>query len=260
MADARPSLAAACSPLFLYLSTFWRSAASSRASLQEVKEQLYGIFERLAEDCRRDPRLAPLHERIHYALVAAADQIVLSSSWPERTKWALAPIEKDFFKKLEGGKRFFRLVDEVLQEPTPEAAELAECLFYCVALGFRGELIGEKRELERMRRSLFEKARLAGAIGEHLTPDAYGRTVPGKPVTLPTTRTLRLVALAVASLVFLLLTVFVSVKLTDEDVVHGAEFLSESLRTGTRPDLNDLPDDQEALRAVVNSSRRGRQP
>ena len=258
MAEQRLSLAAATSPLFLYLSTFWRSAASSRATQQEVKEQLLAIFEKIADECRREPRLAPLYERIHYALVAAADQIVLSSTWPERTKWALAPLEKDLFKKLEGGKRFFRLVDEVLQEPTAEAAEIAECLFQCIALGFRGELIGEKRELERMRRSLFEKARLAGALGNRLTPDASDRTVPGRPVTLPTTRTLRLVALAVASLVFLLLTVALGVKLTDEDLVDSSRFLTEELRAGRTPDLNELPDTLEPLREVVNTSRKGR--
>jgi type IV/VI secretion system ImpK/VasF family protein len=254
MAETRRTLAEACNPLFLYLSTFWRNSASSRASLLEVKEQLRAQFENVQHDCASDPRLAAKYERVHYALVAAADQIVLSSSWPERTKWAVAPLEKDFFKKLEGGKRFFRLVEEVVQEPTADAAEIAECLFHCVALGFRGELIGEKRELERTRRALFEKARLAGAIGERLTPDAYNRNIAGKPIVLPTTNILRLVAVTVAALVFLLLSLKLTVHLQHRDVTVGAERIGEAIQAGRKLDLrsDELP---EALVEELTEAR-----
>ncbi|MCC7011422.1 MAG: DotU family type IV/VI secretion system protein [Planctomycetes bacterium] len=251
MVDARTTLAQACNPLFLYLSTFWRNSATSRATLIEVKEQLRVQFEGLRESCLRDPRLTAKYERIHYALVAAADQIVLSSSWPQRAQWATSPLEKDYFKKLEGGKRFFRLVEEVVQEPTEDAAEIAECLFTCVALGFRGELIGEKRELERTRRALFEKARMAGSLGERITPEAYNRTVPGRPIVLPTTNILRLVAVTVAALVFMVLVFKLTVRIAHSDTIGSAKVIGDALEDGSRIELDDLPDAMaDALRSA----------
>lgn len=219
MPEPRKTLPEACSPLFLYLSTFWRNASSSKTTMPELKQGLQAQFDAVAAECARDPRLAALFERVRYGLVAAADQVVLSSSWPQRAQWSAAPLEKDVFKKLEGGKRFFKLVEEVLRDPSDEAAEVAECLFACMALGFRGELLGERKELERCRRQLFEKARLAGALGEHLTPDAYGRNAEGRAVTLPTANVLRLAALSIGALVFMLLSWWFAARLKDREVI-----------------------------------------
>jgi type IV/VI secretion system ImpK/VasF family protein len=247
MAETRRTLADACTPLFLFLSTFWRNSASSRATLIEVKEQLRAQFEQLRADCMGDPRLASKFERAHYALVAAADQIILSSNWPQRAQWTTAPLEKDLFKKLEGGKRFFRLVEEIIEDPSEEAPEIAECLFICVALGFRGELIGEKKQLEKTRRGLFEKARLAGVLGKRLTPDAYGRNIPGKPVVLPTTNIVRLVAVTVAALAFMVASVFLTQYVANQDLIEAADEIATALENQKQSDSGDLKATVEAL-------------
>lgn len=223
MAEQRKTLPEACAPLFLFLSTFWRNSATSKATVPELKQSIKDEFERLRDTCQRDPRLEPLYERVHYALVAAADQIVLSSSWSQRAAWSTQSLEKDVFRKMEGGKRFFRLVEEVLEDSSREATEIAEVLFTCLALGFRGELIGEKRELERCRKQLYSKARLEGALGERLTPEAYGRNAAPRPIKLPTTNTLRLAAVCVASQVFLLLVWVVSEYTSNQPIINKAD-------------------------------------
>lgn len=223
MSESRRTLPQACSPLFLYLATFWRNSSASKATLAELKQSMRDQLENVRGECQRDPRLAGLYERLHYALVAAADQVVLSSSWPQRASWSTQPLEKDLFKKLEGGKRFFRLVEEVLQDTGEDAVELAECLFTCMALGFRGELLGEKKELERFRRALFEKARLAGALGDRLTPEAYGRNAEVRAVVLPTANVLRLVALSIGALVFMILVWFFVVGWANERTLDKAD-------------------------------------
>lgn len=233
MAEQRKTLPEACAPLFLFLSTFWRNSATSKASVPELKQSIKDEFDRLRDVCQRDPRLEPLFERTHYALVAAADQIVLSSSWSQRAAWSTQSLEKDVFRKMEGGKRFFRLVEEVLEDSSRDAAELAEVLFTCLALGFRGELIGEKRELERCRRQLFAKARLEGALGERLTPEAYGRNAAPRPMTLPTTNALRLVAVCVGSLVFLWLVWTVSEYTSNKTAIEKARLHTPKLRDGS---------------------------
>ncbi len=194
-----------CAPLFLYLTTFRRNAASSKATIQSLQAALTREIEKIRAQCERDPRLQPLFERIRYALVAAADQVVLGSAWSQRAGWSMNLLETQFFGRAEGGKRFYRTAEEVLADPSDEAAELAEVLFSCMGLGFQGELLGERKELEARRRQLFEKARLAGALGKQLTPEAYGRNTQRDLTKLPTVATIRMVGVTLVALAFALL-------------------------------------------------------
>lgn len=224
----RTTLNEACAPLFLYLTTFRRNAASSRLTVQELHVALTREFDKVRNRCERDPRLHPLFERAHYALVAAADQVVLGSSWPQRTAWSMNLLETQVFGRAEGGSRFYRIVDEVLADPSDEAAELAEVLFTCMGLGFQGELLGERKELESRRRQLFEKARLAGALGKVLTPDAYGRNTQRDPAALPTIGTIRMVGITVIAVAFAFLAGRVATgAMTAEDREHVQQIIEK---------------------------------
>jgi type IV/VI secretion system ImpK/VasF family protein len=200
--EKRVTLDEACAPLFLYLTTFRRNATSSKLTIQELQAALSRELEKVRSRCERDPRLHPLHERARYALVAAADQIVLSSSWTQRAAWSMNLLETQFFGRAEGGKQFYRFVDEILADPSDAAAEIAEVLFTCMGLGFQGELLGERKELEARRRQLFEKARLAGLLGKVLTPEAYGRNTQRDTAALPTVGTIRMVGITVVAAAF----------------------------------------------------------
>jgi type IV/VI secretion system ImpK/VasF family protein len=202
MAPRSPTLAEACAPVLLHLTAFRRNSATFGQSIQELQLALQRELERVKRACDEDAKLRPLYERVHYALVAAADQVVLSSAWPQKAGWSVQLLEMHYFQTAEGGKRFFRFVDEILSDPSEGAAEIAELLFHCMALGFQGELLGEPRELERRRRQLYEKARLPGRMGEKLTPEAYGRDVPRRMPRLPTLGILRLSLISVAAIVF----------------------------------------------------------
>jgi len=202
--STKPTLNQICAPLFLYLTTFRRNAGSSKASIQSLQAALQREFDKIKTHAERDTRLAEMFERIRYALVATADQIVLSSDWSQRAGWSMHLLETHYFGRAEGGKQFYRLVDEIMKDPSDDAAEQAEVLFTCMALGFQGELLGERSELERRRLQLFEKARLPGSLGSALTPDAYGRNMQRDLTKLPTVGTIRLVGVTVGALLFAL--------------------------------------------------------
>jgi type IV/VI secretion system ImpK/VasF family protein len=199
------SLHQACAPFLLYLATFRRNSATSTVSIQQLQTALKRELEKVKSQATEDPRLGPLFERAFYPLVATADQVVLGSAWTQRMGWSMNLLETQYFGRAEGGKEFYRHVDQVLSDRSEGAAELAELLFACMALGFQGELLGERTELERRRQQLFEKARLAGAMGKVLTPDAYGRNTTKDVAVLPTTGIIRLVGVTVGALVFALL-------------------------------------------------------
>jgi len=201
MADHQRNLSEACAPLFLMLSAFRRNAATTSTTIQELKVTLQREFDRVRAECERDPKLHPQFERAFYALVATADQVVLSSAWSQRAGWSMNLLETHYFGRAEGGKEFYRLVDAILDEGGDSAADIAKELFRCMAMGFQGELMGERTELDRRRRQLFEKARLAGSVGETLTPEAYGRNASKDMTKLPTVGILRMIAVTIGALI-----------------------------------------------------------
>lgn len=221
--DENQRLAQACAPIFLHLVTFRRNAATSQSSVASVQSALIAEIDRVRESCDADRRLRPLFERIFYGVVATADQIVLSSAWTQKPAWSMRLLETHYFQTAEAGHRFYVLVDEILNDPLPEAAELAEVLFTCMALGFQGELLGERRELERRRRELFDKARLATTVGNVMTPDAYGRNAVRELRRLPTVGILRLVVVALGALIFSLIAGKAAVGHKNSDVLGKIE-------------------------------------
>jgi len=224
--DDSITLHQACAPFLLYLATFRRNSATSQVSIQQLQATLKREVEKVRTQATEDPRLRPLFEKAFYPLVATADQVVLGSSWTQRMGWSMNLLETHYFGRAEGGREFYRHVDQVLSERSESAAEIAELLFACMALGFQGELLGERTELERRRQQLFEKARLAGALGKVLTPDAYGRNTAREVPVLPTTGIIRMIGVTVGALVFALLAGRVATsKLTQEDREDVAEII-----------------------------------
>ena len=205
MAEKQITLSKACSPFFLYLATFRRNAETSQLDVDGLHEALQGGIEFVGSTCEGDPDLLRLFEKVWYALVVTADQVVLNSSWQHRPAWSMRLLESHYFNSFEGGSKFFTNAKEVLDDPSPDAPKLAEVYFTCMVMGVQGELLGERRELDRMRTRLFEKSRLAGALGGHLTPEAYGRNSPLTTVKLPAVGILRLAAIGIGALLFALL-------------------------------------------------------
>ncbi len=229
------SLTAACTPVLLYLATFRRNAATTGLSIQAAQNALRSELDKVRSACQRDPRLAPLIERAFYPLVATADQIVLASNWPQRTAWSMSLLETSYFGSAKGGSDFFRIVEEIKREPTNEAAEIAELLFQCMAMGFQGELRGERRELEARRQELFDKAQLgdrAGARSElRLTPEAYDKNSSIVALKLPTASSLRIASVALAALLFAWGFGRVVTSLQVSEDVENIESINAALRT-----------------------------
>jgi type IV/VI secretion system ImpK/VasF family protein len=229
MAEKMLTLGEACAPFFLYLTTFRRNAETSNLEIPGLHEALQGGVEFMGSSCEGDPDLLRQFERIWYALVVTADQVVLQSSWPHKASWSMQLLESHYFQSFEGGAKFYRIAKEVLDDSGPDAPALAEVLFMCMGVGFQGELLGERRELERMRTRLFEKSRLAGSMGGRLTPDAYGRNSKLSTVKLPTIGILRLASVALGAVLFALLAGEAVTTFKNSTVTDGIEDVLEQL-------------------------------
>jgi type IV/VI secretion system ImpK/VasF family protein len=204
----KKSLTEACSNVFLFLTTFRRNAATSKLSIKDLQQALQREIDSVRQTCEGDLRLRPLFERAHYPLVAMCDQAVLTSTWPQRAGWSLNLLETHYFKSAEGGKRFYKVVEEVLVDPSDAGRELGELLFTCMGLGFQGELQRERKEYERRRQLLFDKARLPALSSEPIAPDCYGRNLVRSMPRLPTVGILRALVVAAAALLLAFLVVW----------------------------------------------------
>lgn len=195
----------ACASLFLFLATFRRNAKTSQKEIADLRSGLERELAKVQDVCRADHDLAPLWDRVRYALVTTADQVILSSPWPNRAGWSMQLQEAEVYGTREGGKRFFQLVDQTLADPTPDAQALAHVLFHCMGLGFQGELRNDRAELQRIRQRLFDKAGLGGQLAGRLAPDAYERNSDQGTLKLPTVGIFRLVLVGLAAIAFALL-------------------------------------------------------
>ena len=122
-------------------------------------------IEAVQEHCEKDRRLRPLFDRVFTRSSRAADQVVLSSAWPQRAGWSMNLLELHYFQSAEGGKRVLSAGRGSAQRSDGCGGGLAELLFTCTALGFQGELLGEKKELEERRRRQVYEGALAGCDG-----------------------------------------------------------------------------------------------
>lgn len=191
MNEPNRTLADVCANLFLFLTTFRRNAATSKLSPKELHDALDREFAAALEASAADARLRPQFERMTYPLVATADQVVLTSQWPHRQQWSVNLLETRRFRSAEGGKRFYKVVEEVLADPSDAAREMAEILFTCMGIGFQGQFARERTEYERHRQLLFDKARLPPLGSQPLAPDCYGRNFVRPVARLPTVGVVR---------------------------------------------------------------------
>ena len=194
----------ACSPLFLFLVTFRRNAKTSTMELAEVRAGLERELDKVQQACAHDHDLQPLWERVRYALVTTADQVILSSPWANRAAWSMQLQEAEVYGTREGGKRFFQLVEETLADSSPDSVPMAMVLFHCMGIGFQGNLRNERDQLQRLRQQLADRAHVSGQMEEKLTPDAYGRNSDLSTLKLPTMGIARFVLIGLAAIVFAL--------------------------------------------------------
>lgn len=205
MSNASQRLQNACAPLFLFLATFRRNAKTSHKEIAELRSGLERELAKVQDVCARDHELAAVWERVRYALVTTADQVILSSPWANRAGWSMQLQEAEVYGTREGGKRFFQLVDQTLADPSGDGVLVAHVLFHCMGLGFQGERRNDRAELQRIRQQLFEKAQLPGQMAGHLTPDAYDRNSNKSTLKLPTVGIFRLVLVGLAAIAFALI-------------------------------------------------------
>jgi type VI secretion system protein ImpK len=115
-----------------------------------LEAQAVAMTRRLAEHELR------VYDEAQYVMTAMADEVLLHLDWGGRTAWAERPLEAHMFHSHDAGERFFRKLDDVLENRATASTGLLLVYLAALALGFQGKFaaLGSKSGPEGYRQRL----------------------------------------------------------------------------------------------------------
>ena len=143
------TLSELCEPLFQYvcmLNRIARSAGGEGMEYAALRPAIDSVFEGMAQGAESDPHLKTQFGKMRLALVFFVDSVLSES------KLALAPVwNKNRMayeeKELAGDEKFFDLIDQTVEDPSPDADERLAVFYTCLGLGFTGWYAGQPEYL-----------------------------------------------------------------------------------------------------------------
>lgn len=81
-----------------------------------------------------------------FAAMAYVDELVLCSTWVEKTRWQVMPLQREHYRTTNAGAEFYTRLEELGEEEW--ASSVRELYYFCLALGFRGKYFSDRRFAE----------------------------------------------------------------------------------------------------------------
>jgi type VI protein secretion system component VasF len=197
-----------CEPLFLYVCRLNRSARKGGShEYNRVRTEIEAIFEQMKARAGTDPRLVGQYAKIDKVLVFFVDSMISESKLSFAREWHRNRKAYEF-DELAGDDRFWELVDETLEDRSPEATERLGVFYTCIGLGFTGFYAGQPEYLRN--KMLQISARLQGVVDTdvegRICPDAYEHVDTSDLVQPPG---MKLLGIGIA-LVFMTIALFIA--------------------------------------------------
>lgn len=108
-----------------------------------------------------------------YAVVAFIDESVLHSALPTFADWPRRPLQEEIFGEHLAGEVFFENLNSLMmQQDSPELADVLEVYQLCLLLGFQGKYGGGGgSDLSVLKQSISDKIIRVRGTGGDLSPD-----------------------------------------------------------------------------------------
>ena len=166
-----------CEPLFQYvcmLNRIARSAGGEGMEYGALRPVIDSIFEGMAALTTNDPPLKQQYEKVHMTLVFFVDSVLSESHLSLAPVWNKNRIAYEQ-KELAGDEKFFDLLDQTLEEHSPEADERLIVYHTCLGLGFTGWYTGQAEYLRAKMNVIATRIKKAMLTDERarLNPEAY---------------------------------------------------------------------------------------
>lgn len=159
--------------LFAYLVRFREKAPTTAApSWHEVQSELVAIFARMETKVRAQSTLVEPYKAVRYALVALADEVILTSGWDQADFWRESSLEKYYFGTDAAGERFFELTEQLQNAST----DVVAVFYLCLSLGFCGKYAPDDPRLSEIKADLKSRLPDGEMKNNNLSKGAYGRS------------------------------------------------------------------------------------
>jgi len=140
-----------------------------------------------------------------FALVVWADELLLKTAWAGHDAWSRDLLQMQLYRTNRGGDEFY----ERLARLRPDQSEARLVYFYCLVMGFEGQLVGDEASRRALVQQHYDMLRAAGMArdlitAERLTPDVYALDVHLSPPQSGGARRILLGWAAAALIVFAL--------------------------------------------------------
>ncbi len=138
-------------------------APQTTTAIDEEAESILKILENILEEQSIEASEeggtfgVACYKEAQYIMAALADEVFLSLSWEGRKYWEANLLEERLFKTHVAGERFFKNLENFLQERDSLKRELGILYLTALGLGFRGQYRGfnDQGSIEKYREQLF---------------------------------------------------------------------------------------------------------
>ncbi len=171
------SLAEIFSELFNYLLIFRDMAPEDQPDYDTFRNKVLMYLDKAATEAREQQIASTNFESAKFALAAFIDELILSSKWTYRNDWRANTLQMSFFNITTAGETFFKN----LKALDIDQKNVIEVYFFCLCLGFKGELVTDPGKLMNLRHEIFQRLDFLdkNASGK-LTPQAYETNLHGQ--------------------------------------------------------------------------------
>ena len=168
-----------CEPLFKKVCLLNRlgrkgAGASTAIEYEKLRLEIKELFTDLEKKASAAPGLAAQWRKVEMALTFFVDSMIAESGLAVSATWHQNRLAYER-KELAGDEKFFDLLDETLNDPSPEATERLQIFYTCLGLGFTGWYAGQNEYLRGKMLDINQRIREALDTDQNtkICPEAY---------------------------------------------------------------------------------------
>jgi type IV/VI secretion system ImpK/VasF family protein len=168
-----------CEPLFkkiCLLNRLGRKGAGGSAAIEyeKLRLEIKELFAELEKKSNTEPGLGAQWRKVEMALIFFVDSMIAEGGLGASATWHQNRLAYER-KELAGDEKFFDLLDETLNDPSPEATERLQIFYTCLGLGFTGWYAGQNEYLRGKMVDISHRIKAAMITDEtsRVTPEAY---------------------------------------------------------------------------------------
>jgi len=186
-----------CEPVFQYVCKLNRMGRSGAGVAEAtVRADILGMLQEIQQKSGSDARVAAQVKQLELPLVFFVDSMIAESELPFAATWNQHRLAYERFNELTGDEKFFDLLEQTLQDSSPDASERLAVYYVCLGLGFTGVYFGQPEQLRRYAVQMLPRIRDLVETDQtaRICKDAY-ENVDTRDLTEPPSRKMQLIVI-----------------------------------------------------------------